>query len=414
MINIAIAILSAVILVQAPLTRPSVLLRDVIREQTRLRETFNRDLEAGRAKPNDWEQRILPLKEKTARVLSGYNIDAMKDEELVALVNLFEFAELKTREAEAIEVWLRTARPEQNTTSARAALIAIYVDLDRLEDATRTLKAIEQSNFEGPQTLGDRVTAYRTLAFAQRNKGLNDAALSTAVEGFGLASIAGGMYALPGLRDAREIEAPRLGALALALLERKRLTKAVDALRSRWQAFSKDLPPTSIELFESELASARLIGSPVPAIAARRWLNGGGVVAQDYQGKVTIIEFFAMWNEVSIDQIARTKEWLANWESRGLQVIGVTRLFGRSDTEAGLSAATELEHLESFRKKRGISWRIAVLGQDDPTNDERFGVTTLPALIVVDRSGKIKTIHRGTIDPRRMARELDRLTSERQ
>ena len=413
MINVAAAIVTGLILIQASLTRPSVLLRDVMREQARLRDSLNNDIEAGRAKPGDWEQRLQPLKEKTAKALTSYNTAAFKDDELSALAGLFHFAELREREAEAIEAWIRTVGLGEPVTGARSALISVYVDLDRLDDASRILKSIEGPEGYGPQSLGHRVRAYRLIAFAQRDKGLNDAALSTAVAGFALASTAGAMYAFPGVREAREIEAPRLAALGLALLERKQLRNAIDALRSKWDNLAKEVPASSIQLFENELAEARLIGRPVPEIAAKQWLNGPAVLAQDYQGKVTIIEFFAMWNELSVDQITRTKEWLSKWESRGLQVIGVSRLFGRSDTEAGLSAAKELEHLEAFRRKRGMSWRIALLGEDDPTNDDRFGVTTFPMLIIVDRSGRIKTIERGSIDNRRMSRELDRLTGER-
>ena len=245
-----------------------------------------------------------------------------------------------------------------------------------------------------------------------RDKGNFASAARIAAEGFDLAERPE-LARDPGSLDARSIEAPRLAALAIDALQRQNLKEAALALEARWNGLKVQLPGASSELFASELASARLLGRPVPAIRAMRWLGGGRVIENDYLGKITLIQFWAMWSEDSVNQMEKLNEWMATFADKGLQVVGVTRLFGRSDKDPDLTPAKELQGLEAFLASKKVRWRVAVLGQDDTTNDDRFAIAAIPTLIVVDRSGLVRSIKRGPVDSRLMVRELERLAASK-
>ena len=119
-----------------------------------------------------------------------------------------------------------------------------------------------------------------------------------------------------------------------------------------------------------------------------------------------------MWNSASAAQFPRLREWETTYSDRGLNVIGVTRLYGRSDTEDGLSAKQELQSLESFKRKQQVAFPFAVAGQDDITDEERFGVAALPMVILVDRQGRVRQIRRGVSEYRKLARQIDKLIAE--
>jgi thiol-disulfide isomerase/thioredoxin len=258
-----------------------------------------------------------------------------------------------------------------------------------------------------------RVAAHRDLAIALRDGQQYEKAAKQATGGFEIGRrIPSGDHLSLQLREARDSDTPRLAAMAVDLLERIGQKKVAEEIAGRWRLGERDRPPQAQLIYETELTSARLIGRPVPELAAKRWLDSSPLTLGALRGKVILLHFWAMWNGASASQFPRLREVNTAYTDRGLQVIGVTRIYGRSDTEDGLSAKQELQSLESFKRKQQITFPFAVGGQDDITDDETFGVASLPMIILIDRQGRVRQIRRGASEYRKLPRQIDKLISE--
>jgi len=387
-------------------TRPSELLQQVESEHAKL-------LRQDRTQSADVEERLAPLVRQTAERTSGYRVADWKGEELLSLGTLYFFAQQYVAAVEAFQSFLRATEIGSGTAEARVQLVRALIELDRVDDAATALAEMERVERGGLEMMAVRVTAHRDIAIALRDRQQYEKAAKQATGGFEIGRrIPAGDYLQPQLREARDFDTARLAAIAVDLLERVGQKKVAEEIAGRWRLGERDRPPQAKLIYETELASARLVGRPVPELAAKHWLDSSPLTLGALRGKVILLHFWAMWNSASAAQFPRLREWETTYSDRGLNVIGVTRLYGRSDTEDGLSAKQELQSLESFKRKQQVAFPFAVAGQDDITDEERFGVAALPMVILVDRQGRVRQIRRGGSEYRKLARQIDKLIAE--
>jgi peroxiredoxin len=109
--------------------------------------------------------------------------------------------------------------------------------------------------------------------------------------------------------------------------------------------------------------------------------NGKLVHLADYQGKVVLLDFWATWCGPCVIEIPWFTEFQRKYKDRGFEVLGV------SMDDDGWKA------INPFVAKRKINYRV-VLG-DDKTGDQYGGLEALPTTFVIDRSGRIASVHVG-------------------
>ncbi|MBX3276835.1 MAG: TlpA family protein disulfide reductase [Acidobacteria bacterium] len=395
--------------------RPTDLARHLEKEQERLQREF--DAEAsdpvrGGDRSELWEERRRPLVAIAAERAAAFRAEDWKGDELYALGVILYFGELYDRAISVFRSVIDQNPAPERIGAARLQIAQALYELGRYDDSAKEAEVLKSARLGRYGLIAERAALHRALAFEYREQRRYEAALQQAMAGLNVVlGSASGRMAPPAVREARDIDGARLAALAIALLEAAGRKQEAENLGRRWRLNRAERDPQSEVVFDTEMAASRMTGAPPPGIAARRWFGGEAFDASKAGAGVVLIGFWAMWNS---DSVRDLELWRTLGDKYGdrLQVVGVTRLFGRSDREEGMSSAAELERLEAFLREKRIAFPVAVAALDDISNDERFGVAALPMLILVDRSGNVRAVYRGRQSARDLERRLERLLAE--
>jgi thiol-disulfide isomerase/thioredoxin len=127
-----------------------------------------------------------------------------------------------------------------------------------------------------------------------------------------------------------------------------------------------------------------LIGKPAPDFPENaQWLNSKPLRWKDLEGKVVILDFWAVWCGPCIRDMPRISELHKKREENGITVIGIN------------AAGDKLEDIQKFIKKYDIRYPICI---DVPKvkADKRFGVMSseygvngIPYAFVIDHQGNV-------------------------
>src|SRR5207248_1018060 len=109
--------------------------------------------------------------------------------------------------------------------------------------------------------------------------------------------------------------------------------------------------------------------------------NGKVVHLSDYKGKIVLLDFWATWCGPCQIEIPWFIEFQRKNKDRGFEVLGV------SMDDDGWDA------VKPFMTEKKINYRI-VLG-DEKTSDQYGGVEALPTTFIIDREGRIASVHVG-------------------
>ena len=112
--------------------------------------------------------------------------------------------------------------------------------------------------------------------------------------------------------------------------------------------------------------------------------GGKPVRLSDYKGQVVLLDFWATWCGPCAIEIPWFTDFQRKYKDRGFTVLGVAM------DDSGW------KDVKPFVAEKKINYRI-VLG-DDKTSDLYGDVEALPTTFVIDRQGKIASVHVGLAD----------------
>ena len=115
----------------------------------------------------------------------------------------------------------------------------------------------------------------------------------------------------------------------------------------------------------------------------------------DYKGKVVVLDFWATWCGPCAIEIPWFVDFQRKYKDRGFEVLGV------SMDDDGWKAITP------FVAEKQINYRV-LLG-DDKTGDQYGGVEALPTTFVIDRDGRIASVHVGLADRKDFENAIEKL-----
>ncbi len=119
------------------------------------------------------------------------------------------------------------------------------------------------------------------------------------------------------------------------------------------------------------------IGKPVELAVTT--LDGKRVDLKSLQGKVVMLQFWATWSASSVNQLAAIKAAYEQYHDKGFEIIG-------------LSLDRERPALEQVLADQKIAWPQSFEGEASEL-PEKFKITTLPTLWLIDRQGNLRDIN---------------------
>jgi thiol-disulfide isomerase/thioredoxin len=189
------------------------------------------------------------------------------------------------------------------------------------------------------------------------------------------------------LGTAYEVEAESLfqqhrRAEALQLLQKALLT---------WRGTSL------VDRLQKNINLMTLEGKPMPPLRQAEWIGRKPPPLSTLRGKPLLLFFWAHWCADCKAEAPIMATLAAELEPRGLVIIAPTRRYGYTASDDHAAAAVETAFIGKVfeRYYAGISNARIPL---DATNFQRFGASTTPTIVLVDRRGIVKLYHPGVLD----------------
>lgn len=166
---------------------------------------------------------------------------------------------------------------------------------------------------------------------------------------------------------------------AIAFLERERLAYAGTSIEKRIQ---KNINLLSLE------------GTAPPALDLSETIGGAAPTMASLKGRVVLLFFWAHWCPDCKQQAPILAALMDKYRRRGLAIVAPTQRYGY--VAGGEAAAPEVEnpYIDSVRR----TYYPVLAGMPIPlsaANHLRYGVSSTPTLVLVDRTGVIRLYHPG-------------------
>ena len=166
---------------------------------------------------------------------------------------------------------------------------------------------------------------------------------------------------------------------------------------------------TSIETrLQKNIHLLSLEGKPMPPLSADVHLGSKRVQAEAWKGKVALFYFWAHWCGDCIEQKPILEALHGKYNGQGLEVVGPTQLYGYVARGRAATPEQEMAYLRGdYHQAHPLpSWMSAPVSSE---NFVRFGVSTTPTIVLVDRRGIVELYHPGNMSYNDLAQRIENL-----
>ncbi|MBI2479614.1 MAG: TlpA family protein disulfide reductase [Planctomycetia bacterium] len=150
-------------------------------------------------------------------------------------------------------------------------------------------------------------------------------------------------------------------------------------------------------------AQQALVGQPAFPLDVEAWVNGDEITEKELEGKVVLIDFWAVWCGPCIATFPHLREWHDEYSDKGLVIIGATRYYSYDWDDAtdrikkveGLTEEDERAALVRFAQHHELKHRFMVMPKESEFS-KKYGVTGIPQAVLIGRDGKVRMIRVGS------------------
>jgi thiol-disulfide isomerase/thioredoxin len=196
--------------------------------------------------------------------------------------------------------------------------------------------------------------------------------------------------------------------LAKAAAERGARADAVSFLQRELATFANTSIHTRIQ---KNLNLLSLEGTPAPELDLSEHIGKPPPTLASLKGKVTLLFFWAHWCSDCKAQGPVVASLMAKYASQGLVVVAPTQRYGYVAGGKTAGAADETRYIAEVQRTSypGLA-QVAVPVSD--RNHKRYGVSTTPTLVLVDRKGIVRLYNPGQMSEQALDPLVKRLLGE--
>jgi thiol-disulfide isomerase/thioredoxin len=189
------------------------------------------------------------------------------------------------------------------------------------------------------------------------------------------------------------------------LAERGQRTQALALLQSALRTYGN----TSIhDRLQKNLNLLSFQGKVAPALKSEESLGGNLPLPAQLKGSPVLLFFWAHWCADCKAEAPIITQVRSEFASKGLQVIGPTRLYGYTAQIEHASAIDELRYIDGVRHR----FYNGLLDMPVPIskyNFDTYGASTTPTLVLLDRAGKVAWYHPGAVPYGELRQQIEKV-----
>jgi thiol-disulfide isomerase/thioredoxin len=270
----------------------------------------------------------------------------------------------------------------QNPAEAAATyekLFRLAIDSDLFGDAERAAKTVLATGSPSPAAIG---LAYMVKIVAEADRGAYDQSLESLQQ-----AVTERQKAAPGGQLGTELPTDEVVEICDAYFQRLIQGAHYDNARKALNILlGHTNRPAFKEFLSSRVRRLEVVGKPAPLIRGTD-LEGKPFDLADFRGKkAVLVVFWASWCLPCEPEVELLHEIQESYGARGLQIVGINLdALSSGDPKSG----SVLPTVRHFLLDYNVTWPTLMNGQGDKDYTGAYGVTEIPANVLVGKDGTV-------------------------